>query len=61
MTQQNEVIMTIQQVNKLESLKDRWPQLGQPQSTIGCDGAIAVQAYPNGMWLCVETDGYCHS
>ncbi len=29
------------------------------QSTFGCDGAIAVPW--NGMWLCIETDGYTHS
>ncbi|MAH45958.1 hypothetical protein CMI37_09005 [Candidatus Pacearchaeota archaeon] len=27
--------------------------------TIGCDGAIAVPWC--GMWLCIETDGYCHT
>ena len=29
------------------------------QPTFGCDGAVAVQW--QGMWLCIERDGYCHS
>ena len=28
-------------------------------ATIGCDGAVALPW--QGMWLCIETDGYCHS
>jgi hypothetical protein len=35
----------------------RFRKLVQP--TIGCDGAVAVPW--NGMWLCIETDGYTHS
>ena len=29
------------------------------QPTIGCDDAVAIQWC--GMWLCIETDGYCHT
>lgn len=29
------------------------------QPTFGCDGAVTVKWC--GMWLCIETDGYCHS
>jgi hypothetical protein len=29
------------------------------QPTFGCDGAVAVQW--QGMWLCIERDGYTHS
>ena len=29
------------------------------QPTFGCDGAICVQW--QGMWLCIERDGYCHT
>jgi len=29
------------------------------QPTIGCAGAIVVQWCS--MWLCIETDGYCHT
>lgn len=28
-------------------------------STFGCDNAVTVKWC--GMWLCIETDGYCHS
>jgi hypothetical protein len=35
----------------------RFRNLVQP--TFGCDGAIVVLW--NGMWLCIETDGYTHS
>ena len=33
--------------------------LESAESTFGCDGAIAVPWC--GMWLCIETDGYCHT
>lgn len=29
------------------------------QPTFGCDGAVVVQW--QGMWLCVERDGYTHT
>jgi hypothetical protein len=29
------------------------------QPTFGCDGAIVV--HWQGMWLCIERDGYCHT
>jgi hypothetical protein len=29
------------------------------QPTIGCDGAIVVPW--NGMWVCIERDGYSHT
>lgn len=29
------------------------------QPTFGLDGAVVVHWC--GMWLCIETDGYCHS
>jgi hypothetical protein len=29
------------------------------QGTFGCDGAIVVPW--QGMWLCIERDGYCHT
>ena len=29
------------------------------QPTFGCDGAIMVRW--QGMWLCIERDGYCHT
>jgi len=29
------------------------------QGTWGCNGAVTVQWC--GMWLCIETDGYCHT
>ena len=29
------------------------------QHTIGCDDAVAVKWC--GMYLCIETDGYCHT
>tara|TARA_R110000803_G_scaffold1629_3_gene5262 strand:- start:655 stop:855 length:201 start_codon:yes stop_codon:yes gene_type:complete len=29
------------------------------QPTIGCDDAVTVKWC--GMYLCIETDGYCHS
>ena len=28
-------------------------------ATIACDNAVAVEWC--GMWLCIETDGYCHT
>jgi len=27
--------------------------------TVGLDGAVVLPF--SGMWLCIETDGYCHS
>ena len=33
--------------------------LDKAEPTFGCDGAVAVPWC--GMWLCIETDGYCHS
>jgi hypothetical protein len=27
--------------------------------TFGCDGAVVVRW--QGMWLCIEADGYCHT
>jgi len=29
------------------------------QPTFGCDGAVIV--HWQGMWLCIERDGYCHT
>lgn len=29
------------------------------QPTFGCDGAVVV--YWQGMYLCIERDGYCHT
>jgi hypothetical protein len=29
------------------------------QPTFGCDGAVIVRW--EGMWLCIERDGYCHT
>jgi hypothetical protein len=29
------------------------------QGTFGCDGAVIV--HWQGMWLCIERDGYCHT
>jgi hypothetical protein len=29
------------------------------EPTIGMDGAVTVKWC--GLWLCIETDGYCHS
>jgi hypothetical protein len=29
------------------------------QPTFGCDGAVIVRW--QGMWLCIERDGYCHT
>ena len=29
------------------------------QPTFGCDGAVVVRW--QGMWLCIERDGYCHT
>lgn len=55
-----------------ETLKRKWLQAdlqskGIPYrefrksiwGTAGLDGAVVVQWC--GMWLCIETDGYCHS
>lgn len=55
-----------------ETLKRKWLQAdmqnnGIPyrafrkvvSATVGMDGAIVVPWC--GMWLCIETDGYCHS
>lgn len=33
--------------------------IASAQPTFGCDGAITVPWC--GMWLCIETDGYCHT
>ena len=33
--------------------------LDSVQPTFGCDDAITVKW--QGMWLCIETDGYCHT
>ena len=52
-----------------QSLYNRWVQNDQGVSylvfrrsveqTFGCDDAIVVKWC--GMWLCIETDGYCHT
>jgi hypothetical protein len=55
--------------NQLDAIARKWEQADEGQSftefassvepTFGCDGAIAVRWC--GMWICIETDGYCHT
>jgi len=52
-----------------QTLLDRWTRHNNDQTfmqfrravigTIACDYAITVKWC--GMWLCIETDGYCHT
>lgn len=58
------VHLSIAQAEAIERIKPRWTRVGDPQPTIGCNGAVVVQCfYSEGgsMWIIIETDGYTHS
>lgn len=52
-----------------ETLHRKWTERDQNMTyksfranvhpTFGCDDAVTVQW--DGMWLCIEKDGYCHT
>jgi hypothetical protein len=56
--------LTQAQKDAVERIRGNWASIGEPQPTIGCDGATAVQCfYSSGhsMWVCIEKDGHSHS
>jgi hypothetical protein len=52
--------LTEAQREAIERLKERFPNLGEPQATIGMDQAVVCKASDN-LWIVIETDGYIHS
>jgi hypothetical protein len=51
-----------EQANNLFSVSQKITKQGffdSVEPTIGCDDAVAVKWC--GMYLCIETDGYCHT
>jgi hypothetical protein len=57
--------MTIEQIESVDLIKQRWDIVGDPQSIIGGDGAVCVKVESietgYGMWIAIETDGHRHS